>query len=64
MATNESESELMQRPSPGCWVAFFSDWSGAAVFDDELEARRYADDNGGMNVRFVRWGEELTHGGK
>lgn len=44
----------------GFWVAFYHDWSGMAVFTDELEARRYAMDGGrSMNVMFVSPGEDL-----
>lgn len=32
------------------WLAFYHDFSDLAVFTDELEARRYADDGGGMMV--------------
>ena len=25
-----------------CWLAYYSDWSGMAVFDNELDALRHA----------------------
>lgn len=42
----------------GCWVAHHSDWSALTLFNDELEALRYAVANG-MQVQRVSWGEEL-----
>jgi hypothetical protein len=40
----------------GVWLAYYSDYSGIAVFPTELEALKHAQSNG-MNVRFCRWGE-------
>ena len=43
--------------SGGCWIVRYSDWSGIAVFATELEALRYANDNGVMQAEFHQWGE-------
>lgn len=40
----------------GCWVAYYSDWSGVAVFPTEIEALRYAVSRS-MLVEFKPWGE-------
>ena len=40
----------------GVWLATYSDWSGIAVFGDELEALRYANGRS-MQVEFKPWGE-------
>ncbi len=49
----------MPAPSPelpgGCWLAYYHDWSAMAVFDQEIDALRYALDKA-MAVRFVEWG--------
>lgn len=42
----------------GVWVAFHFDLFGIAVFNDELEARAYADKNN-MSVTFVKFGEDI-----
>lgn len=45
------------RPA-GAWLCYYSDWSGIAVFGDELDAHRYsAERGGGMTVVFTTWGE-------
>jgi hypothetical protein len=31
-----------QEPKGGYWIAYYSDWSGFLVFDNELECLRYA----------------------
>lgn len=45
----------------GCWVAYHSDWSGLALFNDELEALRHAVGNA-MTVGWAVWGQELGGG--
>ncbi len=53
----------LQHPTPalsselpgGCWLAYYHDWSAMAVFDQEIDALRYALDKT-MAVRFVEWG--------
>lgn len=45
----------------GCWVAYHSDWSGLALFNDELEALRHAVANS-MTVGWATWGQELGGG--
>lgn len=40
------------------WVAFYWDFSGFAIFDDELQARRYADGTH-MEVANVPFGEDV-----
>lgn len=42
----------------GCWVAYYVDWSGMAVFNSELKAMRYAVEKS-MRVMFVPWGVDL-----
>jgi hypothetical protein len=41
----------------GCWVAYFTDWSGFRIFDDELAALKFAVECG-MKVRYVPWGKD------
>lgn len=45
-------------PDNGVWVAYYSDWSGFAVFTDELQAFRYAV-AGTMQVAFVHFGKDI-----
>lgn len=45
----------MSEPS-GFWLAYYSDWSGFAVFDNELEALRYAVEHQ-MRCEFHSWGQ-------
>ena len=40
----------------GCWMAYYGDWSGFAVFAKEIDALRHAVE-GSMNVVWVPWGE-------
>lgn len=40
------------------WVAYYSDWSGIAVFSTEIEALRYAVERG-MQVKGLESGDEL-----
>lgn len=40
----------------GCWLAYYGDRSGVAVFGDELEALRYAVERS-MSVKWQPWGE-------
>lgn len=40
------------------WLAYYSDFSGLAVFKDELEARRHAMDHD-MYVKAIGFGEVL-----
>lgn len=42
----------------GAWLAYFHDRSGLAVFDEEVEALRYAVSNT-MSVLFWRYGADL-----
>lgn len=42
----------------GVWVAYYSDWSGAAIFASEIEALRHAV-NMSMSVKFVEWGSDI-----
>ena len=46
---------LDQAPGSGCWLAQHADWSGFAIFREEIDALRYSNDNY-MTVRFVEWG--------
>lgn len=45
----------------GVWVAYHSDWSGFAIFDDEMEALRHAVSNT-MSVGLAKFGEDLGGG--
>jgi hypothetical protein len=40
------------------WIALYFDFSGFALFTDELEARRYANEHD-MNVRSVKLGKDV-----
>jgi hypothetical protein len=42
----------------GCWVAFHPDFSGIAIYGDELQALRRAVADG-MSVRYVEFGTDL-----
>lgn len=42
----------------GAWIAYYSDWSGMAVFADELNCLRYAVEHR-MDARFVPLGADL-----
>jgi hypothetical protein len=44
----------------GVWCAYYSDWSGMAVFDDELAALRYAVERS-MSVKHVLFGQDLRN---
>jgi hypothetical protein len=44
--------------SDGVWLAYYSDWSGMAVFESELECLRYAVDKT-MTVKYVPFGQDL-----
>ena len=44
--------------NPDVWLAYYSDFSGLAVFKDEIEARRYAMDRN-MYVKVISFGEEV-----
>lgn len=51
--------ELFKLPAErlgGCWIAYYSDWSGIAVFGTEIEALRHAVEHS-MIVQFFQWGE-------
>lgn len=41
----------------GCWIVAYSDWPGFAVFGDEIDALRFANEHDGMKASFVPWGE-------
>jgi hypothetical protein len=51
---------LLAAPAPtnagGAWVCHYEDWSGIAIFGDELSALRHAA-NDNMLVAFYPWGE-------
>lgn len=42
-----------------CWVAYFTDFSGFAVFTDETSALRYAVKNQMMHVALVPYGMDV-----
>jgi hypothetical protein len=42
----------------GTWVAFNADFTGLAIFEEELPARRYASENL-MTVEFIRFGYDV-----
>lgn len=42
----------------GVWVAYDTNFTGFAFFEDELPCRRYASDNT-MDVAFVRFGFDV-----
>jgi hypothetical protein len=44
--------------NPQLWVVYYHDWSGFAVFDNELLALRYAVENG-MAVKQVAYGMDI-----
>ncbi len=47
---------MSEREGNGCWVVYYADWSGIAVFGTEIDALRYANDNDGMRAEYVGWG--------
>jgi hypothetical protein len=54
--------ELRERADrDGVWVAYHSDWSGLAIFGDEIDALRHAVSNS-MNVGFAEFGADLGGG--
>ena len=53
-------SEQAKDPT-GCWVAYYSDRSGAAVFPSEIEALRYAAKSW-AEVAFRKWGSDVYTG--
>lgn len=48
----------MEDDLTGCWVAYYHDRSGAAVFKDEIDALRYAVERN-MEVKLVHWGHDI-----
>lgn len=42
----------------GVWLAFHYDFSGFAFFEEEIEARRHAQEQG-MLVKFIKFGEDV-----
>lgn len=56
---HEDRAQVWHRrlPSGGVWAAYYSDWSGIAVFESELEAFRYAAGRD-MNVKFWPYGTD------
>lgn len=48
----------MAERTGGCWIVHYSDWSGAWVFDSEIDALRAAVENH-ADVKWVKWGEHL-----
>lgn len=62
--TNELRREvhtLSATSHKGVWVAYHSDWSGFAIFDNEMEALRHAVANT-MSVGLAKFGEDLGGG--
>lgn len=51
-------SDVKSYHAHSVWIAFYWDFSALAIFDDELEARRHADE-GGMEVRNVPFGKDV-----
>lgn len=41
----------------GCWVVRYGDWSGIAIFGDELTALRYALEHNMDSCSFETWGQ-------
>lgn len=58
MTTTRLSDVAVDESAGGAWVAYYADWSGAAIFDSEVEALRHAVEHH-MEVRFVQWGESL-----
>lgn len=55
-------SKIVDMPKAGargCWVVFYSDRSGASVFETELDALRVAANLTSVGVKFVLYGEEI-----
>lgn len=44
--------------SDGAWVTYYNDWSGIAIFENEIDALRFAVANH-MDVKFVEWGGDI-----
>ena len=47
----------------GCWVVYYSDRSGIAMFPTEIEALRVAVDRK-MECKFVEWGVDPFDGNR
>jgi len=47
--------KLRKKKPEGFWLCYYSDWSGIAIFDNELDAQRYACDSG-MICEWRTWG--------
>lgn len=47
---------MCEREENGCWVVYYSDWSGIAVFDTEIDALRHVNENDGMKAEYFGWG--------
>lgn len=45
----------------GIWIAYYDDWSGFCVFEEEIDALRHAVEHS-MNVGFAKWGQSLGSG--
>lgn len=50
------DARRTENAKPGFWLVYYSDWSGIAVFDTEIDALRYAVEKQ-MQVEFRQWGE-------
>lgn len=42
---------------PKVWVAHYGDWSGIAIFGEEIDALRYAVGNSMLVSPLMEWGE-------
>lgn len=49
----------MSETHEGVWVTLNYDDTGLAVFGSEVEALRHANHYGGMQVLFMRYGEDI-----
>lgn len=55
-----SWQERRKMHTNGVWIAFYFDFSGFAIFSEELEARRYAGDHH-MQVEFIEFGQDVPY---
>lgn len=55
MLAESEQSAGKLDPAPGFWLVYHSDWSGIAVFREELEALRHAVKHGAQ-AEFHEWG--------
>lgn len=47
---------------PIVWLAYYSDWSGMAVFSEEIDALRHAVERSGMHVALLANGQTFGPG--